>query len=603
MRTLLSCFLLLFPLCLMAQEVQFTASVSPNVLRMGEQFTLTYTSDQELGEINVPEIRDFELLGGPSQGHSQSVYSENGKITTISSWNYTYFFRAVKEGKFTIQPASAKIKNKTYRSNTVTVEVIKSRDQSPSQNQNAPDKGSSQPDNINDNDLYVSLILDKKEAYIGEQIMATVKVFTRVSLYGIDQGFKGPNFTGFFTEPVEIPPLLNLQPEVINGDIYNTGIIRKELIIPQKTGELTIQPFELIVTLRREGRRRIADSFFEDFSIPEVQEIPIKLKSKAFKISVKPLPPGAPAAFKGAVGSFKLTSSINKTSTTTHDPLTLKLTVNGKGNLQLINEVGVNIPYDMEKFDPVINTHMDNPLSGTKTFEYLIMPRIAGQYTIPPVEFAYFDPDNKQYRTLKTQSYLIQVEKGQGDTLMSVAPGITKEDVKLLSQDIRFIKTKPFRLHRINSFVMQSPFYYLLYGLALIVFIVILWNHYRLIKKNADIVRVRLRKADKYARKRLKKSAGLLKQRNNAAFFEELLGAIWGYLSDKLNIPVAILSKDSVKTTLQERGVEQELMDRLFGVTDTCEIARYAHGSGDIAMENLYQEALNVITRLQQKLK
>lgn len=603
MRTFLLIFLLVLSWNIQSQEVQITASASPDVLRVGEQFSLTYTADQQLGEINVPDMRDFELLGGPSQGHSQSVYSENGKITTVSTWQYTYFFRTVKEGKFTIPPASFKIKNKTYHSNSVNLEVLKGKSQPASQNQAESDRSTEQPENISDNDLYVSLILDKKEAYIGEQILATVKIYSKVNLYSIDQLFKGPDFTGFFTDPVEVPPLRSLQREAVNGEIYGTGILRRVVIMPQKTGELIIQPFELDVSIRREVRRRTSDPFFDDFSIPDVQEIPIKLKSKSVRIMVKTLPASAPPSFNGAVGSFKLTSAINKTSTATNEPLTLKVTVSGKGNLKLINEVLVNVPYDMEKFDPVINTHMENSMSGTKTFEYLIMPRVAGDYLLPPVEFSFFDPDARQYKTLRTQSCNIKVAKGQGDTLTAVPQGLAKEDVKMLNQDIRFIKTKPFRLNRKNSFLMHSVVYYLVYAALIIVFVFLLWNRNRIVKQNADLATVRLRRADKYARKRLKTSAGLLTQGNNEGFYVELLSALWGYLSDKLEIPVASLSKDTADTTLQQRGVEKELTDHLFSVIDICELARYGYDSGDIDRNRLYQEALEVITSLQQKLK
>jgi hypothetical protein len=588
---------------LLAQDVQFTASASPNVLRIGEQFNLTYTCNQELEELNLPEISNFELLGGPNQGHSQSVYSENGKITTISTWQYTYFLRAVKEGKFSIASASAKIKNKTYRSNAVNIEILKAAGQSSSQNPGNSNEGAAQSGNYTDKDLFVRLVLDKKEAYLGEQIMASVKIYTKTNLSGIDQGFKGPDFTGFFTEPIETPPLRNLQREAVDGDIYYTGVIRRFMIIPQKTGELTIQPFDLDVAIRHEVRRKIADPFFEDFSIPDVQEIPAKLKSKAVKVLVRPLPPNAPASFKGAVGNFKLNSSINKTSTVTNDPLTLKLTISGKGNLKLINEAEVKVPYDMERYDPVINTHLNNPLSGSKTFEYLIMPKIAGLFTIPAVEFAFFDPDTKQYKSLRTQSYHIQVEKGKDDSLMTIVPGMTKEDVRMLNQDIRFIKTKPFRVQTINFFITRSPWYFLLYVLAVMIFITILFIRIRLIRQRADFASLRLRKADKYARKRLKKSEGLLKQGNDSAFLEELSGAIWGYLSDKLNISVALLSKDSAGAALQERAVDQEVIERLFKITDACEMARYARGTDEINKKNLYLEVLEIITILQQKLR
>jgi hypothetical protein len=442
MRTILVIIILLLSGCIKAQDVEFIAEASPNVLRVGEQFNLIYTSNRELEEFDMPDIRDFELLGGPSQGRSQSVSSINGKITTTVTYQYTYFFRAVKEGKFSIPPASIKVKNKLYPSNTVDVEVLKANSPSSNANQGSTTGvGTNQPEKISENDLYVRLIVDKTEAWLGEQIIATIKIFTKTSLARIE-GFKGPDFTGFFTEPVETPPLRNLQKEAVGGDIYGTGVIQRVVIIPQKSGELVIEPFDLDVVLRREIRRRYADPFFDDFSIPDIQEIPVKLKSRAIKINVKPMPPGAPSSFKGAVGDFRLNTSINKTVTTTNDPLTLRVAIEGKGNLKLISDIPVNVPYDMERYDPVINTKLQNALSGSKTFEYMIMPRMAGQFTIPPVEFTYFNPVAGQYKTLKSQSYDIVVERGSGDSLLAMAPGINKEDVKLLNQDIRFIKTK-----------------------------------------------------------------------------------------------------------------------------------------------------------------
>lgn len=605
MRTIHVIILLLMSACVMqAQEVEFTASVSPNVLRVGEQFNLMYSSNYELEELELPDIDDLELLGGPSQGHSQSVYSENGKVITSSTWQYTYFLRAVKEGKFTIPAASVKIKNKNYSSNAVTVEVVKANVQAASPQSQGTSTNSQAPSGkYSDKDLFVRLILDKKEAYVGEQIMATVKIYTKTNLSGINQGFKGPDFTGFFAEPIETPPLRNLQREAVDGDIYGTGVIRRMVIIPQKTGELTINPFELDVAIRKEVRRKLADPFFDDFSFPEVQEIPVKLKSNTAKVLVKPLPSNAPSSFKGAVGNFRMNANLNKTTTSTNDPLTLKLVISGTGNLKLINEVAVNVPYDMERYDPVIKTHLDNPLSGSKTFEYLIMPKVEGSFTLHPIEFTYFDPDAGKYKTLRSSSYLIKVEKGIGDGQLLIGQGITKEDVKMLNQDIRFIKINTSKLHAVNSFIARSPWYYLLYFLAIVIFIALIMTRERMVKQNADIAGMRLRKADKYAKRRLKKSEGLLKQGNDTAFFEELLGAIWGYLSNKLNIPVAVLSKDSATRALQEKSVPQDTIEQLFHITDTCEMARYAGISGNYEKGRLYVEALAIITTLQHSLK
>jgi hypothetical protein len=603
MRILQVVILLILSGCIQAQDVEFTAVASPDVLRVGEQFNLIYSSNVELEEFDLPDIRDFQFLGGPSQGHSQSVSSINGKITTTSTYQYTYFFRAVKEGKFTIPPAAITVRNKDYKSNAIQLEVIKSSAQNQPQNQPASDGGDRQNGQVGENDLLVRLVLDKNLAYLGEQILATVKIYTKTNLAGIDQGFKGPDYTGFFTEPIETPPLRNLQREVVDGEIYYTGVVRRMVIIPQKTGEIIIEPFDLDVALRKEVRRKFADPFFDDFSIPDVQEIPVKLKSRPVKVTVKQLPPGAPSSFKGAVGNFRISSSLSKTFATTGEPLTLKVALAGKGNLKLINEVEINLPYDLERYDPVINTQLDNPLSGIKTFEYLIMPKVAGQFTIPPVEFTYFDADAARYKTLLTPSYDIRVEKGQGDTLMALVPGMNKEDVKLLNQDIRFIKTKVYNPGLIGQYVALGPWYYILYALALFIFFGFLSIRRKMIRQNADIAGMRLRKADKYARKRLRKSEHLLKQGNDAAFYEEILGALWDYLSHKLNIPVASLSKDSVRSSMEGRGVDGELMDRLFNITNACEMARYGHGSGEIVKENLYHQALEVITDLQQKLK
>jgi hypothetical protein len=357
------------------------------------------------------------------------------------------------------------------------------------------------------------------------------------------------------------------------------------------------------VALRKEVRRKFADPFFDDFSIPEVQEIPVKLKSKPVKLTVKSLPPNAPASFNGAVGNFRLSSSLNKQATTTSEPLTLRVAISGKGNLKLINDIEVNVPYEMEKYDPVINTQFNGLMSGSKTFEYLIMPRVPGTFTIPPVEFTYFNAEAGQYKTLRTEAYKVLVEKGQGDTLIAIGPGMNKEDVRLLNQDIHFIKTRSSRLSRIGHFMSDSVWYYLLYAVLLSLFVILISLRRRMIRQNSDLAGTRLRKADKYARKRLRKCENLLKQGNDASFYEEVLGALWGYLGYKLNIPVSQLSKDSAKSALEARNVDSELLEELFEIINNCEMARYGNNAGSIAKDDLYHKSVKVITALQQKLK
>ncbi len=589
--------------CLSAQESKLTASVSPTVMRVGDQFNLTFTSEDEVSALELPSMENLEVLGGPRQGHSQSVYSVNGKITSTSTYQYTYFLKALKEGKYSIAAASAKIKNKPVRSNAVSFEVLAANSQPSRPGQSASGAGQPGDGTVSDRDLFVNLLVDKKEAYLGEQILATVKIYTKVDLIGVDRNFKGPDFTGFFTEPLTIPQLRSLQSEAYNGDIYGTGVMRKTMIIPQKTGPITIKSFDLDVTMRKEVRRRVADPFFEDFDIPDVQEIPIKLKSKEVTVQVKPLPGNAPASFGGAVGNFTFSSSLNKTSTHTNEPVTLKLTISGRGNIKLINEPQFELPGDFEKFDPVINSRLENSLSGTKTFEYLLMPKATGTFSLPAVEFSYFDPASQQYKTLKSKAFTVKVEKGQGDAVMEANSGITKEDVKMLNQDIRFIRNKPITLQANNTFWADSILYYLIYILLVVLFILLTWRRRKQLQNRADVSLMRLRKADRYARKRLIKSAELLKQGETNRFYEELLGAVWGYLSDKLNIPLSALSRETAGSALQSRSIDENLMDDLFRIIDECEVARYGQVSENMGMEKLYQDSLNVITMLQQKLK
>lgn len=602
-RILVIAFLSVFIPAASCQDASLTASASPNVVRVGEQFNLMYTIDEELSELQLPKIENAELLGGPSQGHSQSVYSVNGKITTTSTYQYTYFLRATREGKFTIPPATGKLKNKMIKSNPVDFEVVAAGSASGRQNGDPEESGQPQQAAFSDKDIYVSVIPDKRSVYLGEQITVLVKIYTRVNLAAVEPNFKGPDFTGFFTEPMEIPALRNLSREAVGNEIYYTGVLRKVMIIPQKTGELTIQPFNLDVEIRQEVRRRTGDSFFDEFFMPDEQQVRVTLQSKPVKIQVRPLPANAPASFNNAVGNFRLSASLSKTEAAVNEPLTLKYTISGKGNIKLINELNVQIPYDIERYDPVINARFEDAQSGSKTFEYMVVPKISGAFTIPAVEFTYFDPGTQQYKSIKSQSFTLQVSPGTGDSLVNSSSLVSKEDVRMLNQDIRFIKNEPFRLESGHTYLAHLPWFYGLYVLALSLLLLGLWYRSRIIGRRSDVAGMRNRKADHYARKRLRRSAELLKQGKANAFYEELLGAIWGYLSDKLSIPVASLSKDTAKKALLSRSVEENLVEELFRITGECEMARYGMAGASVAMDRLYGDALDVISMIQQKLK
>jgi hypothetical protein len=590
---------------LQAQDVEFSATAAPKVLRVGEQFQLVYEINTSASELQIPELNDFQLLGGPSTGSSSSIQFINGKTTRSVKYTYTYYLLATKEGIFTIPPATAKIKKDTYKSNPVKIEVVKGKaatGQSTAPSGEPATKPDTDSDLPLDENLFVRLHVDKTSAYIGEQIIAWIKIYSKVNLSQIDPNYKGPEFKGFYQQFVEIPPLRALERENVNGEIYGTGILRKVILYPQKSGEIVIEPFNIEVAYQKQVRRR-SRSIFDDFFGPSVQNVPVTLTSKRVKINVKPLPPNRPGSFTGAVGSFKLNASINKTELTTNDAVTLKVNISGRGNVKLIDDLNISFPPSLETFKPVVRTVQDNALSGSQSFEYTIIPRHAGDYKISPIEFSYFDPSSRSYKTLTTREFNISVVKGGEDTTAVIITGLSKEDVKLLGSDILFIKNKPFKLYKTNRFIIGSIEFYALYLLSLVLFVLFIIIRRKRIKRSADISLVKNRRANKYARKRLRTALKMLKNNNSETFYEEVLRAMWGYLSDKLNIPVADLSKETSKEALVRNNVDEELLRTFYYIIDSCEYARYSPEHKSEEMHELYNKAIKTIIKLQQKLK
>ena len=588
-----------------AQDIKFTATAVPKVLRVGEQFQLVYEINKDVSELQIPELNDFQLLGGPSTSSSSSIQIINGKTTRSSKYTYTYYLSALKDGIYTIAPATAKIKKDTYKSNAVKIEVIKGKS---STSQTTPStaspaaKSSSNVDTHAGEDLFIRLLVDKKNAYIGEQIIAWIKIYSKINITQIDPNFKAPEFTGFYQQPFEIPPLRALERENVNGEIYGTGILRKIVLYPQKSGEIIIQPFDIDVAYQKQVKRK-SRSIFDDFFGPTVQNVPVKLKSKAVKLNIKSLPASMPSSFTGAVGNFRMSASINKTQVKTNDAVTLKVNISGKGNIKLIDEMEFEFPPALETFKPIVKTKQDNVLEGSQSFEYTIIPRYAGDFKIGPIEFTYFNPSTRSYKILKSQEFNISVAKGEEDTTTVVISGLSKEDVKLLSSDIIFIKNKPFNFTPKNKFIFGSTRFYAMYLISLMLFLLIILFRRKRIKRNANIKLVKNRRANKFARKRLKKASGFMRQNNRKTFYDEVLKAMWGYLSDKLNIPIADLSKDTSREALIRNKINDNLMNKFYDIIDSCEYARYSPGDESSEMQKLYNDAIKTIIKLQQKLR
>jgi hypothetical protein len=582
-----------------AEEVKFTAA-APRVVEVGEQFRLVYTVNQKAKDIQLPSLTGFRVLMGPSTSRSSSSQYINGKWSSATTYTYTYVLLAEKEGKFTVNPAKIKVKGYEFNSNSVSVEVVKANEK-PQSNQSGQSNQAAAT-KITQANLFVKVNVDRKSVYMGEHVVATIKVYTRLNIAGFGDS-KFPSFNGFLSQEIPTPGQISLQRENVNGTIYNVGTIRKLILFPQHTGNITIDPFELecIIRQRRSsGNRGFFDDFFDNY-----QDIRVPRKSKPVTIRVKEFPANKPASFDGAVGSFRMSATIDKDSVQANDAVTLKLKISGNGNLKLVNPPEFDFPADFEVYDPKTNQDLKSTakgMTGSTTFEYLIIPRHGGEYQIPPVDFSFFDPKAGIYRTRSTPKFTIKVGKGSGDASSAVISSFSKEDVKFIGKDIRFIKTNDFTPRLKGQIFFGTTNFYLAYLVPFLVFILAFVFNRKRIRENADIARVKNKRANRVAMKRLKAASASLKAQKKEEFYDEILKALWGYTSDKLNLPLADLNKENITEILQSKNVEQELTQDFLNILDTCEFARYAPSTGSSEMDELYKKTMETITKLEKSI-
>lgn len=595
---------LLFPVInLHAVETRFVMS-APNAVETGQQFRLSFTTYNGQGEnLKLPPglTDNFDVLMGPTTSQSFSSSTINGKTTTELSYSYLYVLRAKKEGKFEIRPASIEVNGKVFESNPITIQVVNAQSQ-PSQAQANSSTGGTQNVDLGSDNLFVRVDLNKNNVYRGEQILATVKLYVNpdIPVARFDD-VNLPTYEGFFTQDIDVPQQINFTREVYNGKIYQVGVLKKTILFPQQNGKITIKPFTLSLLVQQAVKAR---SFFDDF-FNSYRTVRASITSKPESVTVRDLPP-APASFMGGVGSFTISSSISSQDVTTNDAVTLKLTITGNGNIRLIKTPKLDLPSDFEVYDPKTNENIkatDNGTSGTKTIEYLFQPRYEGDYTIPAISFSYFNPTTRSYETKSTSPYVLHVKKGAADQSATVVSSLRKEDVQLLGKDIRFIKQGNISLNFRGYTFFGSLAFYLIYAISALLFLALFIIYRKKAKENANIALMRNKKANSVARKRLKAAAAFMKQNNNEAFHESILKAFWGYLSDKLGIPVADLNRDSAVNGLQKRNVEQDVIDDFVNVVDHCEFARFAPSDGSEARQELYKKAESTMGRMEKQIK
>ena len=580
---------------------------APSQAEEGQRIRVSYVvNTQDVDDIQVGDFPGFELLYGPSTSSSSSFSIVNGKTTHTSQMTFTYTLLAQKAGNYKLPAAVVKSGGQTYRSNQASIQILQgdgsgASDGSGQSNGSAATRQRLQNagERITSNDLYITVTASKKRLYEQEAVVLTYKLYTLVS---IDQcSGKMPDLDGFHTQEIALPQQKTLKYERVNGRNYGTVVWSQYVLFPQKTGKLVVPAINFEADVVQQDRSVDPfDAFFGGGS--SLIRVKKTIVAPAVELTVDPLPT-RPANFSGAVGTqFNISGSLSPEQVDANDAVSLRLVVSGVGNMKLMKAPKVEWPKDFESYDPKMTDKTritTNGATGNIIYDYTAVPRHGGKYSVPPVEFCYFDTNTKSYKTLRTDSFHVAVAKTAGSAVRRVQ---NKEDLTVLNSDIRYIRTSAAKLRPQGSTFFCSLNYWLVYVGAVLLFLLMVAVFYRQAKANANVARRRGRKAGKAATKRLKSAAKLLKQGQSKAFYEEVTRALWGYVGDKLNLPVTELNKDNVGEQLTERGVGEESIQRFLRVLGDCEFAQYAPGDPSATMDKLYGEATEVINELDAKL-
>lgn len=610
---------LLSPLATLAQTPSIKVN-SKQQVSVGEQFKVAFEVNADGSNFKAPSFEGFTRVGGPFTATSSSVQMVNGSVTRTVSNTYSYMLRAEKEGEFTIGEASVTVDGNVLKSEPFTVTVLADASGVGNTTQGSTAQGGNSggqrqqnttDPQINGQDLFLKVIPSKRSAYVGEPVVLTYKLYTRVPVSQLSIS-KMPAYGGFWMKECgDNSNTLHQSSETVNGIEYTTAEVKKVVLIPQKTGKLTIEPMGLeclaqVVTQRNSqlGNDPFFDAFFNDpFFSRSYSTVQKNVETSAITMEVKSLPEdGKPDVFAGAVGDYKFSVNIDKDETSTNEALTLTVTVSGSGNLELVNMPTPVFPPDFEVYDPKVTSNVEasgQGMKGTRKAEYLIIPRHAGDFSIAPMTFSYFNPAKQQYVTLNSQQLNVQVSKGSGDVDDGGVYIPNQENVKVLGSDIRHIKTGAARLKPTDQHFFASILYFALILGLLVVFLVALFlvNKRRQFKQ--DTVLVRNKRATKVAKGRLKNAHKFLKEQDQNHFYEEMSQALWGYISDKLGIERSVLSMDTAKEAMMQKGVDETLANEFVETLDACEFARFAPGDAASKMEGLYNKGLDVIMKVE----
>ena len=590
-----------------ADEVTFTAD-APNAVVMGQTFRLAYTvNTHDAKGFRVGNITDFDILSGPNQSSSSSTSIINGQRTSSKSLTFTCILRPKKEGTYTIPAATIVAGGKQMSSKELTVKVLPPDQKAQAQQSGSQGKtttSSQTSGQISNDDLFIVATVNKKKVYEQEAILLTYKIYTTVNLTNMTG--KMPDLKGFHTQEVEMPKGgREFELEHYKGRNYRTMVYSQYVLFPQQSGQLEIPSITFEGTVAQQVRNYDPfEAFFNGGSSYVNVQKPIQ--TPKLTIDVSPLPSGKPASFGGAVGDFSISSSISTTELKENEAVTLKVVISGTGNMKLIKTPEVSFPADFEVYDPKVDnkfTLKAGGLSGNKVIEYLAIPRHNGNYTIPGVEFTYFDIKSGAYKTLKTPEYALNVAKGEGSGAAVNTGYVSKEELRLLGQDIRYIDLKDAKLSPKGVYLYGTMGYWLWYIVPLVGFVVILIVYRKQAAENANIAKTKNKKAGKVATRRLKVAKQKMAAKDKAGFYDEVLKAIWGYLSDKLIMPVSELSKENIAAELAARQVSEASIKECTALLGDCEFARYAPTLSGISVEKIYDRTAELMNKLENEIK
>lgn len=590
-------------MAVIAAAAQRLVADAPAEVAVGEQFRLTYTvNTQNVNGFRVGTIpAELEVLMGPSTSSQSSFQMVNGHTSSSSSITYTYIICANKAGTYSIPAAHISVGGKTIASNQLRIKVSGASRQG-AQGQQGQGQGGLRPagSRISGSDLFIKVSANKRRVHEQEPILLTYKVYTLVDLTSLKGNM--PDLKGFHTQEVQLPQQKSYKIETVNGRPYRTVTWSQYVMFPQITGKLEIPSitFDGIVI----QQNRDVDPFEAFFNGGSgYVEVKKKIKAPGLTIQVDPLP-ARPAGFSGGVGSFTISAQLNKTDIKANNPVTLRVIVSGRGNLKLIKKPEVKFPKDFDTYDAKVTDKTkltSNGVEGNMVYDFLAVPRNQGKYEIPPIEFVYYDTEANAYKTVKTQAFTLNVAKGSGSASVSDYTGDAADDQ--LNKDIRGIKTGDADVHDIGDFFFGSTAYWVAMCVlaAIFVSLFVVFRHRAI--ANANIDRMRGKKANKVATKRLKKANRLMLDGKASLFYDEVLRALWGYVGDKLSIPVEKLSRENISQRLAERSVGDETIALFIGALDECEFERYAPGDVKGNMSKTFEAAMTAIMRIEETMK